>query len=95
MWTASHFKYVLFVLQLYAGDGLPAQVCQQCVHQVNNFYNFKLLCESSDFMLRQYLSTEQSDHQSCQVSAAVVIIVLLFIKGEWKVMGPFSHTVYI
>ncbi|XP_021923443.1 methyltransferase-like protein 25 [Zootermopsis nevadensis] len=57
--------------QLHVDDGLPAQVCQQCVHKVNTYYNFRLQCESSDFKLRQYLSTELSKNQLCSVSAAV------------------------
>jgi hypothetical protein len=70
------------MLQLHVGDGLPAQICQQCVHQVNNAYNFKLLCESTDFALRQYLSTGQSENQSCQTSSAVVIIIYLAYVKE-------------
>jgi hypothetical protein len=69
-------KTVSFILQLCAGDGLPAQVCQQCVHQVNSFYNFKLQCEKSDLILQQFLSCEQSENQPCQVSLAVVIDVI-------------------
>ncbi|XP_033610692.1 uncharacterized protein LOC111872698 isoform X8 [Cryptotermes secundus] len=62
---------VVSVIKLHVDDGLPSQVCQQCVHQVNNAYNFKLLCESSDFALRQYLSTGQSENQPYQTSSPV------------------------
>jgi hypothetical protein len=71
--------YDLFVLQLHAGDGLPAQVCQQCVHEVNNSYNFRLQCESSDFTLRQYLSTDQSEKLLYHVSVAVVITIIFML----------------
>lgn len=37
------------------GDGLPSQVCFQCVHYISRAYSFKLLCERSDATLRQYL----------------------------------------
>jgi hypothetical protein len=37
------------------GDGLPAQVCRQCVHKVATSYEFKLLCERSDAKLRGYM----------------------------------------
>jgi hypothetical protein len=40
---------------MFSGDSLPAQVCHQCVQQVNSSYNFKLQCESSDIALHQYL----------------------------------------
>jgi hypothetical protein len=37
------------------GDGLPAQVCRECVHKVATAYDFKLLCERSDAKLRGYM----------------------------------------
>jgi hypothetical protein len=37
------------------GDGLPAQVCGDCVHKVATAYAFKLLCERSDAKLRGYM----------------------------------------
>lgn len=37
------------------GDGLPSQVCLQCVHYINRAYSFKQLCERSDATLREYL----------------------------------------
>jgi hypothetical protein len=37
------------------GDGLPAQVCGQCIHKVATSYEFKLLCERSDAKLRCYM----------------------------------------
>ena len=43
----------LLLLQLCAGDGLPAQICCQCVQQVNTSYSFKLQCETVDTTLRQ------------------------------------------
>jgi len=43
---------------MFAGDGLPAQVCERCVHQVNESFNFKLQCESSDATLRQFISSQ-------------------------------------
>ena len=33
-------------------DGLPTQVCQQCVQRVIYSYEFKLTCERSDTKLR-------------------------------------------
>jgi hypothetical protein len=41
---------------MFAGDGLPAQVCERCVQRVNESFNFKLQCESSDATLRHLIS---------------------------------------
>ncbi|GFG37371.1 hypothetical protein Cfor_12708, partial [Coptotermes formosanus] len=51
---------------MFAGDSLPAQVCHQCIQQVNSSYNFKLQCESSDIALRQYLRNLGSQSNSYQ-----------------------------
>lgn len=37
------------------GDGLPGQVCLQCVHYITRAFSFKQLCERSDSTLRQLL----------------------------------------
>ncbi|KAJ4443216.1 hypothetical protein ANN_04884 [Periplaneta americana] len=50
--------------QLSSDDGLPAQVCQQCAQQVTTSYDFKLRCENTDAMLRQYLRKMQSNHKT-------------------------------
>jgi len=55
-------------LQMFVGDSLPAQVCHQCIQQVNSSYNFKLQCESSDIALRQYLRSLDSQSNSYQVT---------------------------
>jgi len=47
------------MFQLCIGDGLPAQVCCQCVHQINTSYSFKLQCETSDLTLRKLLVHKQ------------------------------------
>lgn len=38
------------------GDGLPDQICTQCLQMVNRAYSFKQLCEKSDATLRQYIN---------------------------------------
>lgn len=48
------------MFQLCVDDGLPAQVCSQCVQQINTSYNFKLQCETSDVTLRKLLVHHQS-----------------------------------
>lgn len=37
------------------GDGLPGQICTQCIQQINRAYSFKQLCEKSDVSLREYI----------------------------------------
>lgn len=39
------------------GDGLPSQVCLQCVHYITRAFSFKQLCERSDSTLRQLLGS--------------------------------------
>lgn len=43
--------------QVSEGDGLPSQVCLQCVHYINRAFSFKQLCERSDSTLRQLLGS--------------------------------------
>ncbi|XP_021920658.1 zinc finger protein 771-like isoform X2 [Zootermopsis nevadensis] len=57
-------KTVAPKLKLSSGDGLPSQVCQQCAQQVNTSYDFKLRCENTDAILRQYLTKMQTNHKA-------------------------------
>ncbi|KAJ9578642.1 hypothetical protein L9F63_005132 [Diploptera punctata] len=54
------------VVKLSAGDGLPAQICENCVKSVNDSFNFKLQCESSDATLRQFLNTQTSEESAIE-----------------------------
>lgn len=36
------------------GDGLPAQLCLQCVHQISRCHAFKDLVERNDITLREH-----------------------------------------
>jgi hypothetical protein len=58
MFLVKKILYAYVCFQLFSGDGLPAQVCRQCVRLVNTSYKFKQQCESSDTALRQYLSSQ-------------------------------------
>uniref|UniRef100_T1HV92 Uncharacterized protein n=1 Tax=Rhodnius prolixus TaxID=13249 RepID=T1HV92_RHOPR len=44
-------------VKLVEGDGLPSNVCTNCLAQVDRSYQFKLLCERSDLTLRGGLKT--------------------------------------
>ena len=43
-------------------DGLPTQVCQQCIQKVISSYEFKLLCERSDAKLRGCIRSSINTH---------------------------------
>lgn len=53
-------------LQMYAGDGLPNHVCEECISQVNSFCDFKLMVEASDCSLRDFIRRQQ-DRRNDQV----------------------------
>lgn len=44
-------------MQIMEGDGLPNQICLQCLQITNRAYTFKQQCEKSDNILRQYLNS--------------------------------------
>lgn len=47
-----------YLIKVEYGDGLPDKLCVQCVLQINEAYNFRLICQRSDANLRQvYLDT--------------------------------------
>ncbi|PSN57727.1 hypothetical protein C0J52_00301 [Blattella germanica] len=54
-------------MKMSEDDGLPTQVCQHCVHQVEMFYNFKMQCENSDVTLRRYLIDREVSIKTEQV----------------------------
>lgn len=41
------------LFQVSKGDGLPENVCLNCVHQMNSAFLFRKLCEKSDTTLRE------------------------------------------
>lgn len=43
--------------QVIEGDGLPDQICTQCLQMVSRAYSFKQLCEKSDETLRHYVNS--------------------------------------
>jgi hypothetical protein len=60
-------RYKMVCMQVYAGDGLPAQVCKECINQVNTSYKFKLQCERANATLRQHLNNQQPHDPPVQV----------------------------
>ncbi|XP_069701447.1 zinc finger protein 501-like isoform X1 [Periplaneta americana] len=53
-------------IKMCVGDGLPAQICEHCVHQLDTSYSFKLQCENSDTALRQFLKEKECNVQVVQ-----------------------------
>jgi hypothetical protein len=49
----------LCMLQMYAGDGLPNHVCEDCVSRVNSFCEFKFMVEASDCSLRDFIAMQE------------------------------------
>lgn len=60
------YKYVFILitcrisLQIFDGDGLPNQICSQCMLQISKSYTFKQLCQKSDITLRNYIDEKNS-----------------------------------
>ncbi|CAG9104390.1 unnamed protein product [Plutella xylostella] len=44
-------------VQVAVGDGLPSQLCLQCVHQISRCHSFKELVERNDIKLREYCTS--------------------------------------
>lgn len=68
------------------GDGLPAQVCQQCVQQVNICYNFKIQCERSDANLRHYLHNLKQQELLTQVGKILSVLTHRHTISNMKVI---------
>ncbi|KAJ8968592.1 hypothetical protein NQ314_002258 [Rhamnusium bicolor] len=45
----------MWIRKVMENDGLPSQICLQCVHYINRAFSFKQLCERSENTLRELL----------------------------------------
>lgn len=52
-------------VKMSEGDGLPSLICHRCLYHIEKANEFKILCEHSDVVLRQYLNF-QEDRTACQ-----------------------------
>ncbi|XP_059049628.1 zinc finger protein 271-like isoform X1 [Achroia grisella] len=50
--------------KIYKNDGLPEQMCSNCVYKLGIAYHFKQTCESADVRLRQYLGRQIPEKSS-------------------------------
>lgn len=69
------------------GDGLPSQVCLQCVHYISRAYSFKLLCERSDANLRQYLGKPLLAELSSKDIIPLVPVQILEAQPQTDAVG--------
>ncbi|PSN45108.1 hypothetical protein C0J52_05089 [Blattella germanica] len=51
-------------IKVLAGDGLPSQVCPECVTDLNSVLTFKEKCLTADSLLKQYLNSTRKKEQS-------------------------------
>ena len=75
----SIFLALINLLQVYADDNLPSQVCKGCMDEVNNFSNFKVQCENSYAKLKHCLIQQQEDHDTKEVN--INCVTSCSIKG--------------
>ncbi|XP_066993631.2 zinc finger protein 660 isoform X1 [Anabrus simplex] len=47
--------------EVIEGDGLPALICHNCSQEVDRFYEFKVMCQTSDTILRKCIERHSSD----------------------------------
>ncbi|CAH1389906.1 unnamed protein product [Nezara viridula] len=45
-------------VKMSEGDGLPSLICHRCLYHIEKANEFKVLCEQSDALLRQYLALQ-------------------------------------
>ncbi|CAK1541505.1 unnamed protein product [Leptosia nina] len=60
-------------VQVAIGDGLPNQLCLQCVHQISRCHTFKELIERNDVILRDYKRSLDEQLQKNQAQKSLSI----------------------
>ena len=65
-----------------ADDGLPGQVCSQCIQQVNSSYNFKQRCEDTDTILRKMYIQMQVDFPCSTIDKRSVGTIYKYLKKK-------------
>ncbi|KAI8442352.1 hypothetical protein MSG28_005878 [Choristoneura fumiferana] len=56
-------------VQVAVGDGLPAQLCLQCVHQISRCHAFKDLVERNDVTLREHAKLAAEEARKNEVDS--------------------------
>lgn len=68
--------------QIIEGDGLPENICLNCVQSLNRMVSFRKQCKRSDETLRLWLSTSQQQIRKSQKSEFFVCDGYLGKKEE-------------
>lgn len=61
----------ILLLQIYETDGLPTQICQPCLENIDKFYTFKQKCIDSESELRKALKSMQRGKDKEEASELV------------------------
>ncbi|GLV41648.1 earmuff [Carabus blaptoides fortunei] len=56
--------FVSPAVKVEVNDGLPANVCVTCFHQISRYHSFKIKVEKSDVYLRKYMKEQQNNPKS-------------------------------
>ncbi|XP_026490550.2 zinc finger protein 605-like [Vanessa tameamea] len=70
-------------VKIRSNDGLPEQICSNCVYKLGVAYHFKQSCESADTRLRQYLGlhTPNRTKDAMVMTDAMVVTQRTLIKN--------------
>ncbi|CAK1601208.1 unnamed protein product [Parnassius mnemosyne] len=60
-------------VKIYENDGLPEQMCSNCIYKLGIAYHFKQSCESSDIRLRQHLGLRTTNKNDVAVMTDPVV----------------------
>ena len=68
---------------MYEGDGLPSQICHQCLDELDRHFKFKQKCQGTDAQLRQYLKNSGTvQEQTINMSQVVGITPDFLLYGS-------------
>lgn len=60
-----------FFTQITHNDGLPQLICSECLFQVQQAFNYKQMCETSDTKLREFLHKNESVVETGPMSSGI------------------------
>lgn len=72
--------YTRVLLQVELGDGLPTQVCNECVTHLNAALTFKEKCLTADSILRHLLNIAVSDIPLLSFISIALVVLLLIMQ---------------
>lgn len=77
----------VFCIQVFPNDNLPSKICEECIKNINLFYNFRKVIRNSDLELRErYAALERNNSinllQSTKSDDETKVFNLLEAKDE-------------